>query len=284
MEVSLSQNSTYWWRVRRCESEGDCSPYSQASRFVTNTTALAAWWSFDEGQGGSSDDLSLYSNVATFYNGVSWDQDGVIGSAAHFDGSNDSIRVGYPTSGLYNNPMPWSIVFWFKWDEAVNTNPTVPIYLAKKYDGTDGWYFKYDPSTNTASYFNRYYAGLTNAALDSALLDKVVNLEDGQWHQIGAVCSPSYNGFIIDGVIVDADGSSFGNGYYPVTKNTETLYIGAADTTAGYDHSIDEFMMFQDGLALDFEERDMRDLFCSESIMKAANLEDWPACFTEPAR
>jgi hypothetical protein len=94
---------------------------------------------FDEGQGTTAYDSSIYGNDGTLYNNPVW-VDGIIGKALQFDGNNDYVRIS-SISQLGSNPPstrpgatngPVTITLWFK---TFVVPPTETKYLF-----TDNWY------------------------------------------------------------------------------------------------------------------------------------------------
>jgi hypothetical protein len=75
-------------------------------------TGLVGYWPFSETSGTVAEDLSASGVDGTLKNGVSLDQEGVVGRAFGFDGTNDYISLG--NSSLLNYGSSFSIKTRFK--------------------------------------------------------------------------------------------------------------------------------------------------------------------------
>lgn len=68
-----------------------------AASIVPNSNTLGLWY-FDEGSGSFTADASGRSNGGTLTSGPIWRSTGVSGSCLEFDGTDDYVQVGAPTS------------------------------------------------------------------------------------------------------------------------------------------------------------------------------------------
>ena len=79
-------------------------PYKMKNRRVAggiDNTGLVGYWDFEEGMGTRATDSSFNSNTGTVNGGPAWVQ-GRVGGALNFDGSDDYIDAGDPSSGIFD--------------------------------------------------------------------------------------------------------------------------------------------------------------------------------------
>lgn len=99
----------YWGRL-----VGDDSPQQDRNQYLDRTNNLAkgviGCWRFKEGAGEKIYDESGHNNHGTLKNGPTW-VTGRFGAALSFDGTDDYVDIGSPTS--LTNLLPFTISLWF---------------------------------------------------------------------------------------------------------------------------------------------------------------------------
>jgi len=153
------------------------------------TLGLIGWWKLDETSGLTAADSSSFGNDGTLTNmaGDEWTT-GQIGGALAFDGSDDVIECGNPSS-LQITGTEVSITAWFYADSL--TFEDWPSLFGKSSNGEwdDGWgAFFYDGAARF--YVNRWQDNLAYRAFTAT----------GSWHHFAGTYDGSTVKIYIDGV------------------------------------------------------------------------------------
>jgi hypothetical protein len=118
-------------------------------------TGLIGYWTFDEGNGTTALDSSGNNNNGTLLNSPTW-VTGKVGDALQFDGINDWVSIGNPTT--LNNKGPYSISAWIKpsaldgYIVAKRTNEQTGYWrLGTGLDNKLGWFKDTSESTHVSA-------------------------------------------------------------------------------------------------------------------------------------
>jgi hypothetical protein len=80
-------------------------------RLIAQSEGLVGWWPFDEGSGTTANDSSGNNNNGTLVNGPTWTT-GKLGGALSFDGVNDYVGLGNPSSLNFSGQITFGA--WIK--------------------------------------------------------------------------------------------------------------------------------------------------------------------------
>jgi chitodextrinase len=140
---TVSATTTYSYRVRATDAQGNLSPYSNTASATTSgfpASGLVAAYGFNEGSGSTINDASGNGNSGTIVGTVSWSAQGKFGAALSFNGA---TRVDIPTSGLLNLTTAMTLSAW------VRPSSTPTLWRDVIYKGNDN-YFLMASSDNNA--------------------------------------------------------------------------------------------------------------------------------------
>ena len=201
------------------------------------TTGLVGWWKFDGGTSGSIannttvgfEDSSGQGNNGTAKNangtGMAWAQ-GKISGAVSFDGVDDYVDAGNPTSLQMTDTF--SVSAWVK-QVAVSTNSS-PV--GKVTVSSAGWMF-YQTGAQTVRFYVYNYA---NSRANSGQL-----LPLNEWVHVVGVSTPTITCIYLNGVqhcenkgagayVESANSLKIGNGYNP--------FLGSVDDVRVYNRAL----------------------------------------------
>lgn len=165
-------------------------------RKVSNNLGLVGYWSFEDGKGSTITDFSGKGNTGTLTNmdpATDWVA-GKRGKALDFDGSNDHVVIGGPSS-IYGMTTDLSVFAWIK-----TTDTAWEAFSGGNADD-GGWGLSSFSSIGGTGQLTPLTGGTWRTSGHS-------NVSDGEWHHVGYTLSSDSGGtlqFYKDGV---ADGSA----------------------------------------------------------------------------
>jgi hypothetical protein len=230
--TGLTPGTTYYYRVKSKDAASNqavSSSYSfTASSQIDITTGLVAAYSFDEGAGSTSADLSGSGNVASIHS-ASWTT-GISGKALYFDGIRSYVSAG--TLGLPGLNQPNTVSFWINLNSKTQSNRSM-IALA------------------TTALQVALQSGLRGTKTGALSFDDtwlvIANLPSlKKWHHVAYVFDSSQNRLYIDGILT---GTST---VIPTAAPVASFQIGRSIGGSRYfKGSIDEVRIYNRALSLD---------------------------------
>lgn len=102
-DTNLSASTLYRYRVRAIDAAGNNSSYSSIAEATTQTPppvsdSLMLGLSFNEGSGTTTQDVSGHDNTGTLQNGTAWNTTGKYSNSLTFDGVDDVVDIGNPST------------------------------------------------------------------------------------------------------------------------------------------------------------------------------------------
>lgn len=140
--VAVTGNAftTYYWRVRYQDNNGDWTPYSEITSFTTVAlfNNLVSYWKFDENTGTVIND-SIGSNTGSKISGT-WTADSISGTAISFNGSTNRVEI--PNNATLNITAALTIELWFKPAQTYDSSLTNYVVLFDRQwgVGTDSYF------------------------------------------------------------------------------------------------------------------------------------------------
>jgi predicted phage tail protein len=115
-DTGLTASTTYRYRVRAADAAGNLGAYSDVAEATTGVAppippGLVGGWSFGEGNGPTTADVSGNGNTGTITN-AAWSTQGRYGNALSFNGSNSSVRVA--SSASLNLTTAMTLSAWIR--------------------------------------------------------------------------------------------------------------------------------------------------------------------------
>ena len=204
-----------------------------AGSAIIQVDALVGYWKFNEGVGATANDNSFYRNNGNLINGASWTNNGKIGKAVNFDGTNDYIEV--PDSTSLSPRAGLTVSAWIKRD----TVNSIDAILGKYKSITNERSFELGMA-NTYPVFIISSDGVTATTLTATTA-----IDAGQWYYVAAVWDQTQIHVYVNGKRENS--AAYTAGLY---DNDEALRIGDADQSFWYyDGLIDEVKMYNYGLS-----------------------------------
>lgn len=178
----------------------------------------------DEGYGSTLNDNSPQNNDGTILgtSAPTWTNNGKFGKALSFDGTNDSIKLGSPTSLQLTGAHSYSV--WVK-----TSTPGTRIIMGRRSSG--------DAAEDIGSEIELNSSGLVifstnDGATPSTTVASKTSVTDGDWHHIVATYQPSTSLKIyIDGTLESQNTSSI---YSSLNSATLPVSIGSKNATDFY--------------------------------------------------
>ncbi|MCK4342409.1 MAG: LamG domain-containing protein [Phycisphaerae bacterium] len=211
---------------------------------------LIAYWSFDEGSGGTAYDESGNGNDATIH-GASWSE-GVAGPALSFDGTDDYAERLYDpdfTPGLDS----WTVTAWVRSTGMAMSGKIVDWYRCganPHCDSEDAAEYRLCVSSSaTAIWHLRDDAGSVKTVAGTT------DLADGAWHSLVGVADRDVSEcrLYVDGQLVDSVPSLLGSlsdGDVPVPLEIGRIFRTGWGVPSGYFHGvIDEVRIYNRALS-----------------------------------
>jgi hypothetical protein len=150
---------------------------------------LVGYWTFDEGNGTTTKDLSGYGNDGTLVNGPTW-VTGKIGSALSLDGSNDYVNI---PSKIFSFPM--TIVLLVKPQSWKDSH-----YIYASEGVGDGW--GVENETNVSQGYQAYNLGFFSKTEGLEHIRRNSGFIDLKWNHFVIVLDNVYRAYI-DGILQD---------------------------------------------------------------------------------
>ncbi|QQS15465.1 MAG: fibronectin type III domain-containing protein [Candidatus Moraniibacteriota bacterium] len=102
-DTGLSASTTYRYRVRATDAANNTSSYSSVSQATTDqappvSDSLMLGLNFNEGSGTTTEDVSGHTNTGALQNGTSWNTTGKYSDSLTFDGVDDLVNIGNPST------------------------------------------------------------------------------------------------------------------------------------------------------------------------------------------
>jgi len=207
-----------------------------------------AWWKFDEGSGTIASDSSGNGNTGTLINGPTWTT-GKIGGALSFDGVDDNVALGSPTT--LDDITVKTITAWIKLDSFGGGGYGRIIDKEDCGTGTCAWLFSVDGDTNSLAYLQHF---TTDYFLWSS--SPTNSMTTGAWYHVAVIYDNSGASndpiFYINGVLQTATEELTGSG----TRKSDAAnnaYIGnnaqGAQVVADFDGLIDDVRVYNRALS-----------------------------------
>lgn len=220
----------------------DHAPAELASQCVPGdvVSELVMHLAFDEGDGRFVADDSPTGAQGFLVAGADWIEDGVVGTAVHFDGQ--LAQVELPGDSTIFAESPFS---GFAWVRTRDTEGVQKRIIGRGYQDGSAWFVNLGAGA----------PGLESIDADGTTMSggsRNVDVVDGQWHHVG---------FAIDKdageVRIYVDGRSFSSeleapvGRFGAAGDSQSLLVGGQNGTAGVHliGDVDEVWIFSRALA-----------------------------------
>jgi prepilin-type N-terminal cleavage/methylation domain-containing protein len=213
---------------------------------------LVGWWTFDEGTGTTTKDLSGNGNNGTLLDASSTNADGntppqwttgKVGDALSFDGVDDYVNVENPSSGVLDfGTSSFSYSMWVNFDVGgdVIGSWQLPFWKGGSSYGYAGYDFEFSESSN------RLDANISDGSGGYAKASYSYNFRDGTWHYIVAVVDRASNTITL---FVDAiqRGQTTISTAFGSVSNSYSLIIGSPSFP--FDGFVDEVRVYNRALS-----------------------------------
>jgi hypothetical protein len=206
------------------------------------------YWSFDEGVGATSKDLSGQENTAMLANGATW-QVGKFGYAVSLNGVDQHVEIAHADS--LNLAKEMTVVAWVQnrgLTDAGLASPEFHVIASKGWaaDAGGSWTLAWDKKSNDISFCVRKG---NDKGYQCVFVD--YPLTQNEWHHVAGVVYDGKLSLYIDGLLAVTPTALGSTGLF---NNREDLRIGAAAQVAnkfvqGWDGLIDEVQLFNRALA-----------------------------------
>ncbi len=196
----------------------------------SEVAALADWapgpvghWTLDERTGITANDISSNANNGTLTGGPSWAA-GKLGQGLQFDGVNDYVSVANESNFDFTSDFTLSV--WVKTSNA-GFRPIIGKYLS----GVDGWDLGVWQCMPRMTIRGTSDIDSLNAAQQC--------IDDGKWHLVNAVNTPTSISIYIDGVF-----KSTTSGTWTSTTNNIPVRIGDRGSDEFFPGLIDDVRIY----------------------------------------
>ena len=181
-----------------------------------------AYWNFDEGSGGTVNDISGNSNTGTWYGTTPYWTAGKYGKAGGFDGNSDYVDIsGASLASVITSTGTYTLESWFK----INNTASKPI-INWSNSGTDRNGFGISSGRLTASYYNGSYTHVSGAVLST-----------GTWYHATFVNSGGVISLYLNGVLVSDTG-------YTLQLDSPDKKLGDNTSLGYFNGSIDDVKIY----------------------------------------
>src|SRR4029077_20784752 len=187
----VATSSSYSYRVRAADAQGNLSPYSNTASAATSepsTPGLVAAYAFNEGSGTTVSDASGNGNDGAIVGTAGWASQGVFGGALGFDGA---TLVQVPVARILNLTTAMTLQAWVR-------PSATGLWRHVIYKGNDNYFLAGSSNTNTPA------AGGTWAG-DSQYVSAPAELSLNTWTHLAA----SYDGSAVRLYVNGAQVASF---------------------------------------------------------------------------
>ena len=236
------------WTVERTASEIKDNMYTQIDPTSAN---LTGYWRINENTGSTTHDETTNDNDGTLTGGPVWatgyvpdfynEAEGAQtilmnapDNALEFDGSNDFVDVAHDASFDFTNTDSFTLSVWFKTSkDYTDEGYMITKYaLASPYEG----YRIYVNDSDEKVHFEVDHGAVHDTAFTST------GLNDGNWHHVAGVYTPSRMDVYLDGVLGTPDTTIQAGDI----SNTRPLGIGSSPggTTRHFDGLLDDVRIY----------------------------------------
>ncbi len=194
---------------------------NEVSQLYNFAPGPVGYWNFEEGTGGTVNDTSGQANTGT-WNGTGsphW-KSGKYGKAGNFNGSDDFVAVGDPSSEIldFGTTTDFTLSAWVKIPSAEDGD----YILAKYSEGATAGYAMQVQSNHLRAFIRD---GNGSGTAEIVLLEGSTNIVDNQWHYVSATFDRDGNlSILVDGKS-DATPTSIAT-VTDTTSNSISLDIG----------------------------------------------------------
>lgn len=202
-------------------------------------------WSFNEGSGNSTADLSDNQNPGTIYGNPAW-ENGIDGKAILFDGVDDYVSCG--SSSNLNLGDEFSITVLFNPAVSGETASGNTGIAAKASSSEWSWQLRYKSPDNN------YLGFQFNTTNGFHWITVKQNLTPGVWYQVTATYDGTYARCYVNNVKVDSIEMS------PVVLSNTPLLIGQEGWNQFFNGSVDELRIYDNALC----KKEIANLYPSE--------------------
>lgn len=212
----------------------------QAPRITggVSNSGLIGYWSFDEGRGTRTEDVSVNNNSGTLTGGASWSQ-GKMGKGVTLNGSTGYVTMGSPAVLFPTGAL--TVSYWIKIN-GIGSDSTYGYVSSWELTGTpERWAIGGNPTCG-ASYRNTSDTAIT-------LRESSITLDQGVWYMCTVVFNPPSTTIDVytNGVLTNGTFTNNGAGWNAETADIE---IGRLNTTFGYgNNTYDEVRMYNRSLS-----------------------------------
>jgi hypothetical protein len=215
----------------------------QISRWITQSNGqsakderagkegLVAHWSFEEGQGSRSNDISG-NNLQARITGATWTT-GKKGSALEFDGQNDFVEIEQSGLKVVGSLEYGTVSLWFKFKKPGSKRILPLFYLGEK-DGPEAidnliieiGHFGHGSPPDQKLYYTLYDQNYEPVLC----FDSGVNLKADTWYHFAVVNSPSGNTGYLNGIELTNRHYNFSNAkdtrFFKTLTKKDTFLLG----------------------------------------------------------
>ena len=217
------------------------------SVFADSVSGQIGYWSFDEGAGTTTTDLSGHENIGTLVNGTGWSS-GKFGFGLVFNGVDQYVEIAH-TDAL-NVTKELSVSAWIFNNATANSllpDPEFHVITSKGWapDAGGSWTLAWDKKSNDLSFCVR-----KNSDKGYACVFSSYETLSKDWHHITAVFGGGKLSLYVDGLAV-AKPVALRTDY--ILGNIENIRFGAVLETPnkflqGWDGNIDEVQIYDRAL------------------------------------
>jgi uncharacterized protein (TIGR02145 family) len=218
------------------QSDKTNSSVSQPQGTGRLDSSLTGYWRFDENTGTSAGDSSVNGATATLTNGATW-VTGQIGTATHFDGTNDYVDAG---TAFNFTASDFTVAYWVNLDTFVTNlggQGPIPITSGAGYN-TDGYYNQI--SDDGRVYFITNQSGAAQSSYSTAGVITV-----GTWHHVTFVRKGASVKIYVNGIDRTLSAGTHSNPAAPTANFRLGCYgggsicmQGAMDEVRGYGRAL----------------------------------------------
>ncbi|RJR27995.1 hypothetical protein C4561_00625 [candidate division WWE3 bacterium] len=251
------QNSTFYWNgIIDNVTLYDYARSPAQVAWEYNKGSPIGWWKFDECSGTTAYDSSGNGNNGTITPGASgntsagtcgsgtstemWNDgtSGKINSSLGFDGDDDYVTMGDPSSGIFDfgADQTFSISFWMKADDT----DTTQFLISKRGAAAAGYEFRRTPTSGWFLRMDEPVAGIVDTQVRA-------NLADGNWHHIVFGRDTSRHFIYVDGSL----DNSYSDTSLEDLSNSEVFAVSNPAAANGTNGQVDDIRVFNYALTVE---------------------------------
>lgn len=205
------------------------APAAHASGLIkpANNLGLVGYWSFEDGKGTTATDFSGKNNKGTLTEMTEEDWvAGKRGRALDFDGSNDYVDFGSPSSLQL---QVFSASFWYRGTQTPDSNDAFIGYIQNSGAEDNGWAIQIDQLVNPGKIFARIGSNIVDGHTSFNTFN------NGSWHHVVFVNSATNDRKIyVNGILDSYSTSTFAAINYSSAKLTVGARLGSFGSIIGY--------------------------------------------------